>query len=517
MLRKKKNPGSIKPLERHTGYDMAHPTFDGKRTGLLHFNFANLADVNVLYVQLFSDERMQTFTKQEDDALTAGDQTSYWFGVSGNSTMNVIDMGIDEDTGHSQIYASVNNGDKIYHISPNHVLSEVVETNTADYLPEVEPYFDPMDDIPQDLDIFDNGDNRLLQQVKASVIDVMVVWTVRAECRSSNLNQNCDVNGNTQKNMRALIDLAIAETNTAFQKSGVIHRLRLAHAYRHPTYKEVRIQTSLQDLQSGKDDMKDVAGNREKFGADVVAMITDDRDACGVAYFGPSKANAYSVSSWSCATGYYSFGHEIGHNLGCNHDRAAAGGCSDNSKANYGFRHPEGDFRSIMSYSCTNTGCSNQKMKNCPRLQYFSNPKVKYGNQAIGTAKDNNAEQINIAGATVANFYQAKQQSPPQIPQAPPGPTPAPVSKCSNADDKNACKKMKNDGCKWDKDNDICFDKNAKTTSTPPPPTPPATNQNTGGGGNTSICNNADDKNACKKMKNDGCKWNKNKNQCAQK
>eukprot|EP00521_Asterionellopsis_glacialis_P009153 CAMPEP_0195286410 /NCGR_PEP_ID=MMETSP0707-20130614/3884_1 /TAXON_ID=33640 /ORGANISM="Asterionellopsis glacialis, Strain CCMP134" /LENGTH=579 /DNA_ID=CAMNT_0040346045 /DNA_START=118 /DNA_END=1857 /DNA_ORIENTATION=+ len=547
LRRKQKQPGSIKPLEKHTGYDMAQPYFDGKRTGLLHFNFNNLADIDILYVQLFADEHMLAFTKQEADAVAA-DGNTYWFGVSGNSTMNVIDMGWDEEAGHSQIYASVNTGDKIYHISPNHVLSEVVETYTEDYLDEVEPLReDGTEDIPEDLDIFDNADGRHLQQVKPSQIDVMVVWTRRAECRNSNMNQNCNVDGNTRNNMMALVNLAVAETNTAFQQSGVVHRLRLVHAYRHKTYSEQNMQKSLQDLQGGRSALDDVAGNRETFGADVVAMITDDRDACGVAYFGPSRSHAFSVSSWNCATGYYSFGHEIGHNLGCNHDRAAAGQCSNNAQTNFGYRDPSGDFRSIMSYSCTRAGCPNHSQKNCPRVQFFSNPNAKYGNQRIGTARDNNAAQINAAGETVANFYNAPGQGPPTILRAPPAPapapttpapttpappTPAPGSKCNGAD-KNECKDLKKEGCKWK--NGKCFNKNAPppppptTPANPPPPPPPppttpanppttptpATNQNQntggGGGGNTSnICSQQPDKNACKGLKKEGCKWKKN-------
>ena len=60
---------------------------------------------------------------------------------------------------------------------------------------------------------------------------------------------------------------------------------------------------------------------RQAYGADVVAMIVGRGQYCGVGYMGPSIGSMYSVSSYSCATGYYTFGHEIGHNFGLNHDR----------------------------------------------------------------------------------------------------------------------------------------------------------------------------------------------------
>jgi len=51
-------------------------------------------------------------------------------------------------------------------------------------------------------------------------------------------------------------------------------------------------------------------------GADLVAMIVRrDKDYCGLATMGPVKENMFSVTSWNCATGHFSFGHEVAHNL----------------------------------------------------------------------------------------------------------------------------------------------------------------------------------------------------------
>jgi hypothetical protein len=47
---------------------------------------------------------------------------------------------------------------------------------------------------------------------------------------------------------------------------------------------------------------------------------------------------AFNVVKDDCATGYYSFGHEIGHNLGLSHDHDnASGGLFDYS---YGHQAP---------------------------------------------------------------------------------------------------------------------------------------------------------------------------------
>ncbi len=55
-------------------------------------------------------------------------------------------------------------------------------------------------------------------------------------------------------------------------------------------------------------------------------MATRPERACGVAWLmsgnEPAFApNAYAVVDLTCATGYYSFGHELGHNMGLNHAR----------------------------------------------------------------------------------------------------------------------------------------------------------------------------------------------------
>jgi len=66
---------------------------------------------------------------------------------------------------------------------------------------------------------------------------------------------------------------------------------------------------------------------RAQSGADVVVLIEDAAGGnCGVSFlmgtlttaFAP---DAFSIVSRTCATGYYTFGHELGHVMGLAHDR----------------------------------------------------------------------------------------------------------------------------------------------------------------------------------------------------
>jgi len=81
----------------------------------------------------------------------------------------------------------------------------------------------------------------------------------------------------------------------------------------------------LRELQSKTDGkLDDVHAKHDQYFADVVVLIIDDSQFCGLAYLGPSESRMFSVTSWNYATGYYSFGHEIAHNLGCQHDRGTS-------------------------------------------------------------------------------------------------------------------------------------------------------------------------------------------------
>jgi hypothetical protein len=108
-----------------------------------------------------------------------------------------------------------------------------------------------------------------------SNIDIMVVWTREAECGAAGLSASCTVTTATENIMRGVIDLAIAETNAAYQFSGIFTVLRLVHAYRDPDYVEGgSFGTYLDHLTNSNDGFLDtVHAKRVLYGADMVGMI----------------------------------------------------------------------------------------------------------------------------------------------------------------------------------------------------------------------------------------------------
>jgi hypothetical protein len=99
--------------------------------------------------------------------------------------------------------------------------------------------------------------------------------------------------------------------------------------------------------------MDEVHGLRDQYGADLVQLVVEG--GCGVAYLmsgnNPNFAPyALSVVSRLCISPNYSLGHELGHNMGCNHapEDPVGTGAYDYS---FGYKDLDHGFRTIMAYS----------------------------------------------------------------------------------------------------------------------------------------------------------------------
>ena len=140
-----------------------------------------------------------------------------------------------------------------------------------------------------------------------SVVDVLVVWTPAREEWAG---------GETQ--MRSKIDMAVAFTNDAFERSGAFVSLNLVGA--EEVDYEAATGDSPESASRDLDRLGDPADGhmdrvhrlRDALGADLVSLVS--RDGGGIADLG----GAFSVVSGSS----FVFAHEIGHNLGLLHDRA---------------------------------------------------------------------------------------------------------------------------------------------------------------------------------------------------
>ncbi len=96
-----------------------------------------------------------------------------------------------------------------------------------------------------------------------------------------------------------------------------------------------------------------LAGNFGAFrkSADVALLMTNAGDSCGIAWFDViTSGQTLGVVQRSCATGYYSFAHEIAHMYGAHHNREVATNTVYPTAYGYLMRPPiNSTFRTIMA------------------------------------------------------------------------------------------------------------------------------------------------------------------------
>ena len=231
-----------------------------------------------------------------------------------------------------------------------------------------------------------------------SIIDVIVGYTPDAR----------NVVGGTAA-IEALIELAFVETNTSYKNSNAVQRIALVHMFETAdSENSTSTSTNLSQWRAVSDGQYDeVHALRDTYHADFAKLITGTT-ACGIAYLQTSANNvffeddAFGVSLHSCAVGNYTFGHELGHNMGLRHDWYVDGNITPFAYA-HGFTNYQDGWRTVMAY---NNRCS-AASGSCTRLMYFSNPNNIYGGDPMG---------INSGGPT--NCVQGSTTIEPQTCQA---------------------------------------------------------------------------------------------------
>lgn len=278
-----------------------------------------------------------------------------------------------------------------------------------------------------------------------SVMDVLVVYTARARLQ----NSSNDIDAYIQAHVDTMNE--ILSNSQAFPRIQVVHSEEVVYDEGVCTCNEppsgVNNDTTMDRLLDPNDGYLDnVPGLRDSHHADLVLMITSCVNCGGVAacnrgeqYILQQEGGFAAVSSdWPIAFPWGA-AHELGHVLGCGHNRDAdyiGPGLPRNCSAypySYGFDFigDSGEWNStVMSYGPTlcgataigsscklynhNSDCpSGQSCQHLPppKIPYFSNPEVFFDGRPTGVPigdpnAANNALTINNAAFTVANFRQ---------------------------------------------------------------------------------------------------------------
>lgn len=330
-------------------------------------------------------------TALRSDAYHVEDGSLVWKGSIAETALarDMTDREIAEDALNSVIL--VRNGDKV--TGNVRVLGQLFKVrplhDARHAIVEVDENAMPLDHPPADY-------RKLLEQAAplpsadAKAVTANTVIRVLVNYTASAASASGDING--------LINLAVAESNQGYTNSGVQITLQLAAKSQVSYTQSGSFSTDLSRYRGTSDGYMDtIHSQRNTNTADVAVLLINNSSSCGLASaIGASASTAFAAAHWDCATGYYSFAHEIGHLQSARHDPA-----NDPTNTPYAYGHgyqsTAGGWRTIMAYACSSTTCT--------RINYWSNPNKTYGGRAMGTtSRNDNARVLNNTRATVAGF-----------------------------------------------------------------------------------------------------------------
>lgn len=227
-----------------------------------------------------------------------------------------------------------------------------------------------------------------------------------------------------------------ALTNQAYQSSQVTGRVRLVHTLQVNYTDTNSNETALQAL-TGQTcnptcspttvpaELVPLRTARDQFGGDLVSLVrpfqAPQHQGCGIAWllggggftidntdapFGYSVVSDGNDDDETDGRNYFcreeTLAHELGHNMGQQHNTEDSGGDSGTHPYSYGYREASSTgFYTIMAYRLANSSQF--------AIGYFGNPNVTYGSppRATGTANADNARSLNLSMPLVAQFRSA--------------------------------------------------------------------------------------------------------------
>jgi hypothetical protein len=368
-------PGQTQALERirqrHTTQSLDLARVD---VNALHGNTVRLSMPN---------NPSLTLSKNREDIRSPTDFTYYGTlsGVPGQATLVVHD---------GNITGSIQDQGTLYRIEPiGGGVHALIKVDQERFPPEHPPSFQQ---IERRGDIQAPPAARDIARADAPAgIDVLVAYSTAAR------NAVADIN--------ATIQLAVAEANRSYANSGINIDLSLVDSF-EVAYSETDPQGNRKTFDQILADFvanTNVQKRRDASGADLAAMIIDQSDFCGLAdAIMATASTAFAIVHYDCATGYYSFAHELGHLMGARHDENHDASTMPFAYG-HGYEHPSLQtnqrFRTIMAYACSSDNTCD------PRVQYWSSPNVASAGIATGTAATNdNVRVLNGTATTVAAF-----------------------------------------------------------------------------------------------------------------
>jgi len=298
----------------------------------------------------------------------------------------------------------VDDGTRIFEFAPGQGGEHFVYELDQSALPPLEPEVLPE---PEELGGGSSAGTGTVAAEGATVIDLLVVYS------------QASLNRYGLAGVENRIISAVEAANQAYLNSQVDQQLNLVYVGETDYVETGDMGVALSALRSPSDGVMDeVHALRETYGADLVALVNEDPNYCGIGYVMTSESTAFasyafSVTASGCLTNQ-TLAHELGHNQGNMHDRQNS---SNAGVLPYSYGHRRcvsGDgFRTVMAYSCTGG----------TRVGHFSNPAVSYNGYPTGVDYETDpansadaARSMNLTADTLASFRASVSAAPPAAP-----------------------------------------------------------------------------------------------------
>ncbi|CAM9703792.1 unnamed protein product, partial [Scytosiphon promiscuus] len=167
-------------------------------------------------------------------------------------------------------------------------------------------------------------------------------------------DQALDLMGVGAVQMESLISAAFLTVNTGFNNSEIGLEITIVYQGILPYEEGTSDSGTKLSYMRTNSEVNDI---RDQHGADLVLLVGELNDVCGLAYFLPDTVAGYSEYAYgSVHPNCFSrlvIAHEFGHNLGCEHNRNHS---TTDMEYAHGYRYCSGTmYTTIMSYSedCT--------------------------------------------------------------------------------------------------------------------------------------------------------------------
>jgi hypothetical protein len=196
--------------------------------------------------------------------------------------------------------------------------------------------------------------------------------------------------------LKSMVAGAVVSANLALLNSKAGFTIKCVGIFAAEGYYVDDHMAALSDMNAGR--VPGLLQKRDDYRADLVQLIVEDPEFCGYGNVMDMRTSAFEKFGYSTVYSQcfstFSHIHEIAHNMGCSHDKSNAGATSVPYAVGYRYCGAPGDFRSVMSYSCSDS----------TRVPYFSNPDVSYRGRPTGTSSANNARRLRENKYVVSNF-----------------------------------------------------------------------------------------------------------------